>query len=196
MSGFWDDEPRSRLLIFGVQDAPRALNRALGRNMTNRIEVIEIEARRRRSPASRIAGWAVTGLTALLSAQGCLGNGHKECTSTLPSDSCGRNVPDACRMADGCTVGPSCVQVSCSTIATMPDCKAISTCTWLAGSEVCVFASEDNPCEGATEVQCKANNACSWQTTCNGQIKSCQGLNEAQCAAIPHCYMETVPDLN
>jgi hypothetical protein len=113
-----------------------------------------------------------------------------------PSASCAGNVPDGCLAADGCTVGPSCVRVGCTTIPTEADCKALSTCTWLADNLGCAFSSESDPCAAVAEEPCKTNNACSWQTTCNGRIKICQGLNEAQCAAIPHCYLETVPDLN
>ena len=149
-----------------------------------------------RSRSSRRAGWALAGFVALLSADGCSGNGSKECAPVQPSDSCSRQVTEACYAADGCSVGPSCIQVTCSTIAAMADCKAISTCSWLDSEQVCVFATEDDPCGGLVEQPCKANNACSWQTTCNGQIKSCQGLNVTECAAVPHCYMETVPDLN
>ena len=142
------------------------------------------------------AAWAFAGLAALLSAHGCSGNGSKECASVQPSDACSDHVTNACNAADGCSVGPSCIRVSCYAITALSDCKAIATCSWVDSAQRCVFTTENDPCSGLLEQPCQANDACSWQVTCNGQIKSCQGLNATECAAVPHCYMETVPNLN
>lgn len=147
---------------------------------------------RRLALAVHLIAWLVVGLALLLAAQGC-GNGHKQCAAMIVGGC--SDMPasaNACLQADGCSIGPTCIQISCFGIETMDVCVAIPSCEWTG--KACVLNGDTNPCPGLTETQCSKNGACRWQVTCNGQIKNCVGLNEIECAAIPHCYMETAPD--
>jgi len=152
----------------------------------------------RRSPRSRAtvvrpSFWFVFAIAGAFAGQAC-GNGQKQCAPVNSSPSCtGPTTLDACLEANGCSLGPTCSRVACQAIQTMSACVALSTCNWVSSPGICVSNTERDPCASATEEVCKSNNNCSWQVTCNGQLKNCYGLSETQCAAIPHCYMETAP---
>jgi hypothetical protein len=149
---------------------------------------------RRLALAVHLIAWLVVGLALLLASQGC-GNGHKQCAAMIVGGCSDMPVSaNACLQADGCSVGPTCIRVSCTSIEMESACKALSTCYWLPEPGSCVSDTTSDPCVGLTEQPCGAEKNCAWQVTCNGQIKNCVGLNETECAAIPHCYMETAPD--
>jgi hypothetical protein len=148
--------------------------------------------RRRRGKRLRIARWVLMLSMAAIAAPGCgTGTGTQMCSPRDDSDSCFAHqaTATACQAADGCSAGPTCIQVECPALA-MSACTASPSCTWLGGT--CYYAT-NNPCAMLAEEACAAQQGCTWADVCVGQLKSCAGLSEAACNAIPHCFMETVP---
>ncbi len=97
--------------------------------------------------------------------------------------------------AQGCAVGPACVDVPCEGFKTQAQCTADRYCAWEGDMSRCL--QQSGHCEYMTEAQCAGDTTCSWGSACLGPNINCMRYgNVGDCQRHKYCSWARLPNLN